>query len=68
MQNNKKKIHHLFAILLGLTYIISGVTKGMSIGSFVNLLLSYGTSWLSYFAPIITGFEIFLGFGYLFTF
>jgi thiol-disulfide isomerase/thioredoxin len=32
----------------------------------VNLLLSYGTSWLSYFAPIITGFEIFLGFGLLF--
>lgn len=66
MQNNKKRIHHFIAVLLALTYIISGVTKGMSIGSFVNLLMSYGNTWFGYFAPIITGFEIFLGFGLLF--
>lgn len=66
MKTTNKYISTFFSILLGSVYVLSGVTKGMDIGSFINLLLLYGNEWFGYFAPFITGFEIFLGFGFIF--
>ena len=59
MQNFLK----LAAILLGATYVFSGVSKGSDIVTFANLLSSYGSTKLVFIAPIVTGLEIFLGFG-----
>jgi hypothetical protein len=64
MKNNRFFLV-LISTFLGITYIFSGATKGADIGSFVNLLLNYGSTWFAYFAPFTTGFEIFLGFGLL---
>ena len=56
-------ITRFLSIILGIIYIASGLSKAMNIDGFVNLLLNYGSSWFGYFAPLITGFEVFLGFG-----
>jgi hypothetical protein len=60
-----KNYIRIVAILLGAIYLVSGISEGAEIEVFANLITSYGSTKLIFFAPIITGLELFLGFGFL---
>jgi thiol-disulfide isomerase/thioredoxin len=67
MDNEKHKLRTIvISIILGLIFLVSGITKAADINGFANVLVRYGYSKLYILAPIITFIEIVIAFSFLF--
>lgn len=57
----EKKILHIYAIITGLLFIISGAGKVADTTAFSNLIYQYGLGYLMILSPVIVIAEIFIG-------
>lgn len=60
------KIENFILFLIGLIFIVSGVSKSLNSYEFINKLISYKLGYLSYIAPLISNLEIYLGLTFIF--
>ncbi len=57
----EKKILHIYAVITGLLFIISGAGKVADTAAFSNLIYQYGLGYLMILSPVIVVAEIFIG-------
>ena len=57
----EKKILNIYAIVVGVFFIISGIGKVFNTAAFSGLILQYGLGYLMILAPLIVFAEILLG-------
>jgi thiol-disulfide isomerase/thioredoxin len=55
-----------YSLIVGLIFLFSSIAKAIDIETFAFLLMSYGNNNFSFFAPIITAIEFYLGLSFLF--
>jgi hypothetical protein len=55
-----------YSLTVGLIFLFSSISKAIDIETFAFLLMSYGNNNFSFFAPIITAIEFYLGLSFLF--
>lgn len=56
----------LIAVALGGVYLVSGIGKAMDINAFTDIVVQSSNAKMRFFAPLIVGAEITLGFAFLF--